>query len=196
MIKVPDFDALYGANPDPWAVSSSFYERRKLDLVMGVLSRPHYAHAWDPACGTGHAAERLADRTEQVLATDAAAAAVQITRRTCAGRPNVTVEQRSLPGPARAAETFDLVVLGEFLYYLLDVDRSVTYDLLHAVAAPTAEVVAVHWRHHPHDAWLSGAAVQAELVSALTGRGWQLEVQLEDPDFVLHTLRRGAADHA
>jgi 2-polyprenyl-3-methyl-5-hydroxy-6-metoxy-1,4-benzoquinol methylase len=196
VIKVPDFDALYGANPDPWAVSSSFYERRKLDLVMGVLSRPHYAHAWDPACGTGHGAERLADRTEQVLATDASATAMQITRRTCAGRPNVTVEQRSLPSPARAAETFDLVVLGEFLYYLVEADRSATYDLLQAVAAPTAEVVAVHWRHHPHDAWLSGAAVQAELVSALTSRGWHLEVQLEDPDFVLHTLRRGAARHA
>jgi SAM-dependent methyltransferase len=196
VIKVPDFNALYGANPDPWAVSSSFYEQRKLDLVLGVLARPRYAHAWDPACGTGHGAERLADRAEQVLATDAAATAVEITRRTCAGRLNVTVEQRSLPSPVRAGETFDLMVLGEFLYYLVDVDRSATYDLLHAAAAPTAEVVAVHWRHHPHDAWLSGAAVQAELVSALTGHGWHLEVELEEPNFIMHTLRREAADHA
>jgi len=149
VIKVPDFNALYGANPDPWAVSSSFYEQRKLDLVLGVLARPRYAHAWDPACGTGHGAERLADRAEQVLATDAAATAVEITRRTCAGRLNVTVEQRSLPSPVRAGETFDLMVLGEFLYYLVDVDRSATYDLLHAAAAPTAEVVAVHWAAPP-----------------------------------------------
>ena len=53
MIKVPDFDPLYRANSDPWAVSSSFYEQRKLDLVLGVLALPRYARAWDPACGYG-----------------------------------------------------------------------------------------------------------------------------------------------
>jgi hypothetical protein len=190
VIKVPDFDALYRANSDPWAVSSSFYEQRKLDLVLGVLALPRYARAWDPACGTGHLAERLADRTEQLLASDAAATAVEITRRTCAGRPNVTVEQRRLPSRVRAGEAFDLVILGEFLYYLTDADRSATYDLLHATTASSSEVVAVHWRQHPHDSYLSGAAVQAEFVSALTSRGWHCEVELRDPNFVLHTLRR------
>jgi hypothetical protein len=83
VIKVPDFDALYRASSDPWAVSSSFYEQRKLDLVLGVLALPRYARAWDPARG-----------------------------------------------------------------------------------------------------------VQAELVAALTSRGWHSEVELRYPNFVLHTLRR------
>ena len=30
MVNVPDFDTLYRADPDPWGVASSFYERRKL----------------------------------------------------------------------------------------------------------------------------------------------------------------------
>jgi SAM-dependent methyltransferase len=195
MTQIPNFEELYRANADPWAVGFSFYEQRKLQLLLAALSRPHYARAWDPACGTGHLAARLAQRTEHVLATDAAAAAVEITRRTCVGLPNVTVEQRSLPDPALDRETFDLVILGEFLYYLTDADRSASYALLESLTSPSAEVAAVHWRHHPHDAWLSGADVQAELVAAFGEHGWRLGVHLEDPDFVLHTLRRLDVDH-
>ena len=46
----------------------------------------------------------------------------------------------------------------------------------------------MHWRHRPHDAWLSGADVQAELRDGLVQRGWQDGVRVEDPEFVLNTL--------
>ena len=39
MIKVPDFEALYRRDADPWQVASSFYEQRKLELVLAALSR-------------------------------------------------------------------------------------------------------------------------------------------------------------
>ena len=60
MVKVPDFDALYEADPDPFQVRSSFYEQRKIGLVLDCLTKPTYAAAWDPACGVGELAARLA----------------------------------------------------------------------------------------------------------------------------------------
>ena len=58
MIKVPDFEALYRRDADPWRVASSFYEQRKLDLVLAVLepadvrarlgSRPAEPGIWPP----------------------------------------------------------------------------------------------------------------------------------------------------
>ena len=188
----PDFEALYRRDADPWQVASSFYEQRKLELVLAALSRPGYERAWDPACGTGHLAARLSSRTREVLATDAAAASVKITQRTCAGLTNVVIRQAEVPrgGPPEGGR-FDIVVVSEFLYYLNDADRSGLLDLIDEVAAPRAEVLGVHWRHHAGDAWLSGAAVQTELRDGFRQRGWRDGVRIEDPDFVLHSLRRG-----
>ncbi len=188
----PDFDAMYAADPDPWQVGSSFYEGRKRELVLAALGRPTYTAAWDPSCGTGHLVERLAARCADVLATDASPAAVDLTTRTCARRDNVTVARVAVPDDPglRPAAGFDLVVVAEFLYYLDPLGRTATLGLVDELAAPGAEVVAVHWRHRPHDAWLSGADLQQEVVSPLETRGWARAVHVDDPDFVLDTVRR------
>jgi nicotinamidase-related amidase len=104
-------------------------------------------------------------------------------------------EQRKLSLPAAAkiaTERIDLVVLSEFLYYLDSQARAATLDLVDRVAAAPAEVVAMHWGHHPHDAHPNGAAVQNEIPETLAGRGWGPAVRLGDPDFFLHT--RGRAE--
>ena len=122
MIKVPDFEALYRRDADPWQVASSFYEQRKLDLVLAALSRPTTSGPgirpaapviWPP--GSRRAAGRSWPPT-------LAAASVKITRRTCAGLDNVVVRQaRGARGRAAGrAARFDLVVVSEFLYYLND----------------------------------------------------------------------------
>ena len=180
MTAVPDFEALYRGEPDPWRVGSSFYEQRKLALVLGALSRPEYEHAWDPASGTGHLAARLAARCHRVLATDGAAEAVKITRQTCAGLDNVIVRRLALPeiASAAAAGPFDLVVVSEFLYYLTILIARRRWRI-RARDAFGSRDVAVHWRQHPHDAWLSGAAVQAEMSETLLGHGGKPGVRLE-----------------
>lgn len=187
MVSVPDFDAVYRRDPDPWQVRSSRYEQRKLEIVLASLGRATYERAWDPACGVGELVLRLAQRCGSVLATDASPVAVEITRRHTSGEPRIDVREAVLPANAdpRSAASFDLMVLSEFLYYLDADARSETLALLDAVRSPRAEVMSLHWRHQPGDAWLSGADTQAEITDTLTGRGWQHTVHHDDVDFVL-----------
>lgn len=191
---VPDFDAVYAADRDPWRVGTSSYERRKQQIVLAVLASPRYAHAWDPACGTGHLVAKLAGRCARVLATDTSAAAVALTKALCADRAEVVVGQLRLPAEPghRPVTGFDLVVLAEFLYYLGRADRGAALRVVARCSAPGAEVLAVHWRARPHDGWLSGADVQVEIGHALSSLGWKGVVHLDDPDFVLDTWRRSA----
>lgn len=187
---IPDFEALYGAESDPWKVRSSFYEQRKLDIVLASLGRPFYRSAWDPACGVGELALRLAGRCTAVLATDLAASAVRITGQRCEHESGVTTAQLALPAAPNTPARFDLVVLSEFMYYLDAEARPAALTLIDAVAADDAEVVAVHWRHHPHDGWLSGVEVEDETVQFLRDRGWSPTVHHDDTGFVLDVLRR------
>ena len=188
MVKVPDFDALYEADPDPFHVRSSFYEQRKLGLVLDCLTKPFYAAAWDPACGIGEMAARLAPRAERVLASDASPQAVHLTRRRCSASNNVEVKQLVQPQRPCETDTFDLIMVSEFAFYLTDEVRLATLEVLHTVAAERAELVAVHWRHHPQEAYVSGEQVQEEVVAGLEPRGWRHVVQHDDRDFIIDVL--------
>lgn len=190
-VRTPDFDALYRSDPDPYGVRSTFYEQRHLALLVACLTRPTYASAWDPSCGVGELAAALGGRADRVLATDASAEAVRLAAERCAAQSAVTVQELRLPDPP-SSTGFDLVVLSEFFYYLPAPDREASLAMVCAVAAATAELVAVHWRPKPHDAWLSGADVQTEITSRLAAEGWRHHTHHDDPDFVLDVLRRGA----
>ena len=188
----PDFDAVYRANPDPWDVGTSAYERRKRAVVLAGLRRDRYTTAWDPACGTGHLTADLAARCERVVASDASVEAARIAAARCAGLP-VTVEHRALPEPPADDVRPDLIMLSEVFYYLDDATRAATLDLVDARAARTCELVAVHWDGSPDDAWLSGPAGQLEVVSRLAERGWVHRIHHDDDGFLLDTLTRGGA---
>jgi len=192
VVNVPDFEALYQADADPWQVQSSFYEARKLDLVLACLSRPTYAAAWDPSCGVGELAARLASRADRVLASDASAQAVQLTRRRCRSAANVTALHLALPDPPPAdVGPFDLIVLSEFVYYLTDAQRAMALSAVREMMAERAEVVAVHWRHHPSDAYLSGELVQDEIVTQFKEWGGQHVIQHDDREFIIDVIDWG-----
>jgi len=206
MVNVPDFDTLYRADPDPWQVASSFYEQRKRAVLLACLTRSSYASAWDPACGTGDLAAELVSRADAVVATDSSAEAVRLTAARCAGLPQVSTERISQPGrPARPEAGFALVVIAEFAYYLADPERARLWSVIAEESAPTAEIVVVHWRHRPHDGYVSGADANLEAIQALTGLaaagpataptapagpGWVRAVHHDDRDFVLDVLVR------
>jgi SAM-dependent methyltransferase len=188
----PDFETLYRANHDPWRVGSSRYERRKLEIVLACLSRPRYRLAWDPACGTGHLAVRLAERCDQVLASDESETAVALTASECRGLDNVTCRVLRLPTIPADVGAPDLIVLSEFFYYLADAARAKTIALLDRVAATHCELLAVHWRHVPSDAWLGGAGAQQEIVTRLASLGWTQRVHHDDEEFILDIVDRRA----
>lgn len=177
-----DFDALYRRDGDPFDVASSWYERRKEQILLAGLSRRHYRFAWDCAAGTGHLTLRLADRCDEVLATDRSPKAVELTASLTSDRPRVRCAVSALPEVPVECRGADLTVVAEVLYYLPDPARAAAIG---ALTAQSGELVAVHWRHHPHDAHLSGAAVTGELGAALTEHGWTSAVRHEDTDFVL-----------
>jgi SAM-dependent methyltransferase len=188
----PDFEALYRNDPDPWRVATNWYEQRKIDIVLACLSRPRYDFAWDPACGTGHLAVRLAARADQVWAGDASATATSLTRKRCANLSNVVVREHTLPDPPTSDLRVrpDLIVLSEVFYYLDDTRRRQTLQMIDQQAAPHGELISVHWRHAPHDAWLSGAGAQAEIVGQLAQLGWSHLVRHRDAEFSLDLLSR------
>ncbi len=192
MTEIPDFDALYRAEPDPWSVRTSSYEQRKLSVILACLSRPRYVAAWDPACGVGELAFRLADRAARVLATDASAEAVALTRQRCADRAGVEVAQLRLPLPPPCTG-LDLIVLSEFCYYLEAADRRSMLTMINSVAAGDAEVLSVHWRFKPHDGWLSGESVQREIAGGLRRSGWTQTTHHLDTNFILDVHRRNPA---
>lgn len=191
---VPDFEAMYASDPDPFGVRETWYERRKLRVLLATLRRERYAAAWDPACGTGDLAVALASRCDHVLATDASQQAVRISTALSQGLTNVQVRHLTLPDLPTKEPAYDLVIVAEVLFYLKAQDRFRTVQLLDTVTrnAPEAEVLAVHWRSHAHDAQLSGVDVTKELAAGLMDQGWTPAVSHDDTDFVLASwVRQG-----
>ena len=178
----PDFDAMYDADPDPWDVETSWYERRKLDVLLACLPRLHYATAWEAGSGPGITTRALAPRVGHLVASDGSAAAVRLAERRCADLDHVDVRQSTLPD-VPMAHTVELVVAAEFLYYLPD--REVALESLWRALAPGGHLLSMHWRHPPDDAHLSGEQMQDEVAAFARKRGARRLVHHLDEHFRL-----------
>ncbi len=178
----PDFDAMYRQNADPWAVATSWYEQRKLAVLMASLPSARYAYAWEPGCGPGITSTALASRVDELLATDSSVVAVEHARKRCAGWSHVTVARSSLP-EVPTGRLVDLLVVAEFLYYVADLDGAL--DALWSTAAPGAHLAFMHWAHHPHDAHRSGTGMHEQIANNAHDRGAAMLVSHADSDFVL-----------
>lgn len=179
------FARLYAGDSDPWRTATSWYERRKRDIVLACLPRESYAHAAEPGCGTGLLTRALARRCRRVSASDYTPAAVAATTAATAGTPGVDVTEGALPDPATIPDGVDLVVLSEMLYYLAADDVRATADRIAAAALPDADVVLVHWRGRPAEAPQDAAATHA----VLTGDPrFAVVVEHVDAEFLLHVL--------
>jgi hypothetical protein len=117
-----------------------------------------------------------------VIATDASPTAVRLTEQRASAASQVRCDVSRLPDRPDGADDADLTVVAEVLYYLPDDERARALDML---TGQRGEIACVHWRHHPDDAYLSGAAVTDELGGALTAAGWTLAWRHDDLDFVM-----------
>jgi SAM-dependent methyltransferase len=155
------FEELWAASPDPWDHAGRWYEARKYDLTVAVLPNERYRHAVEPACGVGLVTARLAARADAVLAIDRFERAVTEAAARCAPFPHVDVrlgDARDGPPPGMP---FDLVVLGELLYYF---DVATVVDVIgrwHGACTPGGHTVLVHHRPAVAEHVLAGDDVHA-----------------------------------
>jgi trans-aconitate methyltransferase len=181
-VVIPDFDALYRTDPDPWRVESSWYERRKLSLLLAALPRERYASIWEPGCGPGIISEQLAQRADRLLGTDASEEAIHRARLRCDQLDHVSFLVSALPAVPMQTRV-ELVVAAEFLYYLEDFELSLA--TIWSRAEPGGHVAFLHWVHHPDDAFRSGRSMHGEIALNAVGRDAVRVVSHEDTDFQL-----------
>lgn len=182
----PDyFEALYEQSADPWQLAERDYELRKFEVTAACLPRRRYGRAFEPGCSIGVLTGLLASRCDEILAMD------QIPRAVTSARarndaPSVTVRAGSVPADW-PAQTFDLIVISEMLYYLTAADRERVSALSLETLATDGHLVLVHWRHPFEEAQCTGDRAHDEV--AAHGE-WQRVVEHIEQDFRLDIFTR------
>jgi trans-aconitate methyltransferase len=130
----------------------------------------------------------LATRCDELVAVDCVPEAVRTAAANVRDFPHVRVEEALLPAGLPDG-TFDLIVIGDLLYYLSAADMSALLEGLVARLEPGGDLVAVHFRDRASSGSYDGFNVHASLVA---WPGLDRVVRHEDDWFVLDVLRLGA----
>jgi SAM-dependent methyltransferase len=166
------FDDVYQANADPWAFATSPYERAKYEATMAALPNERYARAYEIGCSIGVLSEMLAKRCDKLLSVDASELPLATARQRLAPYPNVTIRQQSIPDQF-PDEPFDLILLSEVGYYLVEADLQRARQLMIDHLMPGGHLLLVHWTPLVHDYPLTGDQVHEQFM-AVAGDGQPL----------------------
>lgn len=180
-----DFDRFYAEHgPDPWGFSDRWYEKRKRTLTLAALPRERFRRAFEPGCSIGVLTQMLAERCDELLATDVAGVALAQARARTSTCANVTVGRARLPHEWPAGP-FDLIVLSEVGYYLGRNDLQVLAERTTASLSVDGVVVLCHWRHPVPDYPLGAQDVHDALRRQ---PGLAVVVEHVEEDFLLDVL--------
>jgi SAM-dependent methyltransferase len=179
------FDNLYLAKDDPWDLATKWHDQRKYAITVASLPRERYRSGYEPGCSIGLLTRLLAARCDAVLAVDSVESAVRQTRENVREFPHVSAESADLPAELPDA-TFDLIVVGDLLYYLSATDLDACVDGLIERLEPGGDLVSVHFRDRAGGSY-DGSQVHAALAER---PGLDRVVHHEDEWFVLDVLRR------
>jgi predicted TPR repeat methyltransferase len=144
-VSLDHFIGMYLAKDDPWDTATKWHDQRKYAVTMASLPRPRYRRCYEPGCSIGLLTRMLADRCDEVLAADCVDTAVAQAREATATLANVEVTEAMLPAGLPTG-TFDLIVIGDLLYYLSADDLTTLIDGLTARLEAGGDLVAVHFR--------------------------------------------------
>jgi len=181
-VPAPDFESLYRGDPDPWQVTSSWYEQRKLAVVLASLPKRRYRSAWEPGCGPGIISAALADRVDDLVASDVSPRAIELAKLRCSGIGHLRFTVSELPAVA-VERPVELVVVAEFLYYVQDLASAL--DAIWSATLPGGDVAFLHWAHRPGDAYRSGPEMHADIAIDAVDRDTVRMVTHADSDFLL-----------
>ncbi len=153
--EVQHFERLYQTDPDPWRVTSDWYERRKRTLLLASLPCERYRHGFEPGCGNGAATLLLLGRCDRLCAVDFSSKAIELSGQRIQGEARGRLDLQALPLPVRWPEVpaggFDLIVVSELAYYFSD-DALAHFNRQCLDSLSTGgHLVMCHWRHGAHD---------------------------------------------
>ncbi|GGN24115.1 trans-aconitate methyltransferase [Actinoplanes campanulatus] len=185
-VSLDYFTGLYLAKDDPWDIASKWHDRRKFAVTMASLPRERYERCYEPGASVGTLTRMLAGRCGEVLAVDSVPEAVDLLRQNTADLPNVRAERAELPAEPPDG-TFDLVVIGDLLYYLSAADLTALLDGLVQRLEPGGDLVSVHFRDRETGGNYDGFNAHAALFATA---GLTPVVHHEDEWFLLDVLRR------
>lgn len=182
--RLHHFEKLYQRDGDPWQVHTRWYEQRKQALLLAALPHRRYGRAFETACGTGALTAALAERCDDLIASDASETAVRIAQGHLARQASaahVRVVQQTLPMQWPAAR-FDLIVVSEWAYYISQADLQALAQACRDSLTPQGCLVACHWRPDFPDRRHATQDIHA----CLGGHpGWTRLVHHEEDDFLL-----------
>ena len=173
---------MYEAKTDPWDNASKWSDQRKYAVTMASLPRERYRRCYEPGCAVGLLTRLLAPRCDEILAVDAVPEAVRTATEAVREFPHVTVERAILPADLPGG-TFDLIVIGDLLYYLSASDLDELLTGLIERLDPDGEIVAVHYRD-PRGETYDGSHVHEALKRHL-----DTVIHHDDEWFVLDVLK-------
>ena len=183
------FTNMYLAKDDPWDVATKWHDQRKYAVTMASLPRPRYRSGYEPGCSIGLLTIMLATRCDQLLAVDSVHSAVAQTQEQIKDLPGVRAEPATLPADLPDA-TFDLIVVGDLLYYLSAADLEATLNGLVSRLDTDGDLVAVHFRDRENSGNYDGFNVHQTLAER---PDLDRLVHHEDEWFVLDIFRRTAS---
>lgn len=173
------FNVLYDQNNDPWDYENRWYEERKRNICLSLLLKPIYSSVLEIGCSNGVFSRHLALRSKRLTCIDAHVKAVGLAQARLADLTHVEVLQLKIPEHF-PAESYDLIVLGEVLYYLSHDELLHLIEDLNQYLSEDGTILCCHWRY-PIDQF----SLNGDLVHEVFRKNINLYhyLSLTDPDF-------------
>lgn len=124
-IKRLNMDKLY-RKANPWGRNDYIGD---IDSAVSLVSDQRYENCLDVGTGLGHYAERAAKFCDNVLAIDISPLAIDRAKSRLSNAPNITFKTANIRDFDTKTQ-FDLIILGDILYYLGDMRFPIEFNTL------------------------------------------------------------------
>lgn len=180
------FEQLYQSTSDPWKARTSWYERRKRQLLLSALPQERYKHGFEPGCGNGELTMSLLNRCEQLTSADFSETAINLCRAAISREHRNRLNLHRLQVPEEWPQVpscgFDLLIVSELAYYLSDSRLAMFNDRCTKSLMPGGHLLMCHWLHKAPDLLQSAESVHALIRADSTLKNL---VGYRESDFIL-----------